>query len=246
MMINYKELIVLLFLAHTLADFYFQTESMAENKEKNFNYVILHSFIYGIVNLLIIKFIFTEFDNIYIWIIFISHFAIDSSKFILKKCDYIKKHENYVFIIDQIIHFIVIIIVSYMIAKSGKLYEYNSTLSNILKIMGLSIQTVLAIILQILLIHKPVNIFIVYMMKPYKPVEKNTKNIIKTGRVIGTIERVIMLFFILIQQYSSVGLVLTAKSIARYDKISKDQQFAEYYLLGTLLSTICVLIISLI
>ena len=119
-----------------------------------------------------------------------------------------------------------------MIAKSGKLYEYNSTLSNILKIMGLSIQTVLAIILQILLIHKPV--------------EKNTKNIIKTGRVIGTIERVIMLFFILIQQYSSVGLVLTAKSIARYDKISKDQQFAEYYLLGTLLSTICVLIISLI
>ena len=40
-------------------------------------------------------------------------------------------------------------------------------------------------------------------------------------------------------QYSAVGLVLTAKSIARYDRISKDQSFAEYYLLGTLLSTIC-------
>lgn len=246
MMRNYKELIVLLFLAHTLADFYFQTEFMAKNKENNFNYVILHSLIYGIVNLLIIKFIFIEFDNIYIWIIFISHFVIDSLKFILKKCDYIKKYENYVFIIDQITHFIVILIVSYMIEKTGEFYEYNLFLTNILKIMGLSIQTTIAIILQILLIHKPVNIFIVYMMKPYKPVEKKTKNIIKTGRMIGTIERVIMLFFILIQQYSSVGLVLTAKSIARYDKISKDQQFAEYYLLGTLLSTICVLIISLI
>lgn len=32
---------------------------------------------------------------------------------------------------------------------------------------------------------------------------------------------------------------MTAKSIARYDRISKDQEFAEYYLLGTLLSTIC-------
>lgn len=64
--------------------------------------------------------------------------------------------------------------------------------------------------------------------------------------MIGTIERIIMLFFLLIKQYSSVGLVLTAKSIARYNKISEDKEFAEYYLLGTLLSTICVLLISMI
>lgn len=55
-----------------------------------------------------------------------------------------------------------------------------------------------------------------------------------------------MLFFLSIQQYSSVGFILTAKSIARYNKISEDQAFAEYYLLGTLLSTICVLGVSLI
>ena len=67
----------------------------------------------------------------------------------------------------------------------------------------------------------------------------------KVGRLIGTIERVIILFFLLIQQYSSIGLVLTAKSIARYNKISENQEFAEYYLLGTLLSTICVIIVSL-
>lgn len=48
-----------------------------------------------------------------------------------------------------------------------------------------------------------------------------------------------MLIFITISQYSAIGLVLTAKSIARYDKISHEQDFAEYYLLGTLLSTIC-------
>jgi hypothetical protein len=39
-----------------------------------------------------------------------------------------------------------------------------------------------------------------------------------------------------------MGVVLTAKSIARYDRISKDQGFAEYYLLGTLMSTACVVL----
>ena len=54
-----------------------------------------------------------------------------------------------------------------------------------------------------------------------------------------------MLIFLFIKQYSAVGLVLTAKSIARYDKISKDKDFAEYYLLGTLISTLVSIIVSL-
>ncbi len=37
--------------------------------------------------------------------------------------------------------------------------------------------------------------------------------------------------------------MFTAKSIARYDKIAKNQAFAEYYLIGSLFSIICVLII---
>lgn len=64
------------------------------------------------------------------------------------------------------------------------------------------------------------------------------------GRFIGTIERIIMLIFLSIGQYSAIGLVLTAKSIARYDKIAKEPEFAEYYLLGTLLSTLAVVITS--
>ena len=97
-------------------------------------------------------------------------------------------------------------------------------------------------------IHKPTNIFIINILQFYKPANKesNNENTKKVGRMIGTVERIIMLFFLLIRQYSSVGLVLTAKSIARYNKISEDKESAEYYLLGTLLSTICVLMISII
>ena len=62
--------------------------------------------------------------------------------------------------------------------------------------------------------------------------------------MIGTIERIIMIILISMNQYSALGLVLTAKSIARYERISKDEGFAEYYLLGTLMSFLCVLITS--
>lgn len=51
-----------------------------------------------------------------------------------------------------------------------------------------------------------------------------------------------MLIFLAMNQYTAIGFVLTAKSIARYDKITKDEKFAEYYLLGTLISTLCVVI----
>lgn len=49
-----------------------------------------------------------------------------------------------------------------------------------------------------------------------------------------------MMLLLGIGQYTAIALVLTAKSIARYDML-KDKQFAEYYLLGTLLSTLIVL-----
>lgn len=46
-----------------------------------------------------------------------------------------------------------------------------------------------------------------------------------------------MLLLLSINQYSEIGLVLTAKSIARYEKI-KEKDFAEYYLFSTLLSAL--------
>lgn len=84
------------------------------------------------------------------------------------------------------------------------------------------------------------------MLAVYRPKDKERgrKQDNNAGRFIGTIERIIMLIFLSIGQYSAIGLVLTAKSIARYDKIAKEPEFAEYYLLGTLLSTLAVVITS--
>ncbi|MFQ6092994.1 MAG: hypothetical protein ACE5OR_09985 [bacterium] len=56
------------------------------------------------------------------------------------------------------------------------------------------------------------------------------------GKYIGYFERFIVITFVLVDQYSAIAFILTAKSIARFE-ILKERKFAEYYLVGTLGST---------
>jgi hypothetical protein len=55
------------------------------------------------------------------------------------------------------------------------------------------------------------------------------------GLYIGWLERFLVITAIMVQSPATVGLILTAKSIARYPEF-KSERFAEYFLIGTLLS----------
>lgn len=55
------------------------------------------------------------------------------------------------------------------------------------------------------------------------------------GRVIGMLERVLLFGFVLQGQYGAIGFVLAAKAFTR-SKALDDRAFAEYVLIGTLLS----------
>lgn len=55
------------------------------------------------------------------------------------------------------------------------------------------------------------------------------------GRVIGMLERVLLYSFVLQAQYGAIGFVLAAKAFTR-SKALDDRAFAEYVLIGTLLS----------
>ena len=55
------------------------------------------------------------------------------------------------------------------------------------------------------------------------------------GRVIGMLERVLLYGFVLQAQYGAIGFVLAAKAFTR-SKALDDRAFAEYVLIGTLLS----------
>lgn len=61
------------------------------------------------------------------------------------------------------------------------------------------------------------------------------------GRTIGILERAVIYLLVLAGQWGALGLVVAAKSIARFPEL-KDQRFADYYLLGTLASILTALI----
>lgn len=81
---------------------------------------------------------------------------------------------------------------------------------------------------------------VLYRYRPITNEEKEGHP--NAGALIGILERCIILLLLSAGQYSAIGFVLTAKSIARYNKIADDPRFSEYYLLGTLLSAMLVIV----
>ena len=64
----------------------------------------------------------------------------------------------------------------------------------------------------------------------------NSEGLEKAGLWIGLFERFLILTFILIDQYTAVGLLIAAKSILRFNDKENTQKKTEYVLIGTLMS----------
>lgn len=64
------------------------------------------------------------------------------------------------------------------------------------------------------------------------------------GRLIGLLERIFVFLFVLLGQYSAIGFILAAKGVTRFNNFKDDKPFAEYVLIGTLLSTLLALLIG--
>lgn len=59
----------------------------------------------------------------------------------------------------------------------------------------------------------------------------------KTSDYIGIFERFIILILVVNEAYSAISFVFTAKSLARFRELD-NKDFVEYYLIGTLMSTV--------
>ena len=83
--------------------------------------------------------------------------------------------------------------------------------------------------------------FIKALLKKFRPTE--VQGVKGAGALIGFLERALVLTFVLLNQYTAIGLVLTAKSIARFEELKK-RHFAEYYLIGTLASVLFAVLVG--
>ena len=231
----FKIYLLLLLTGHILGDFYTQTSEISRNKEKSIKWVLLHSVIYFFTFIIItVPVISLEILLLDIVVAFL-HASIDVIKYwYIKK----KSSKESIFFIDQGLHILCLCIVAYVWTIEGVSIRMLQDADDIFRIIGIPKVLFCKWLLGLLFIHKPANILIQKIISSYKPEEKKLekqrdRNI---GRIIGTVERGIMFMLMYVNQYSAIGLVLTAKSIARYDKIAHDEKFAEYYLLGTLIS----------
>lgn len=242
-------LLILIFTGHLLGDFYFQSTNLATNKDSSHIYLIKHGIIYlASMFIVIIPILGLNYIG---WVILLAilHFFIDGLKFYFNKhCR--KFSKGFTYALDQLLHVISILLVSLLIYKFANPIQYTlavAKIDNFFTAFNFSVSKVLKWGFAIIFIAKPTSISIDKTLEKYKPItiKPQDKGHTGAGALIGMLERLIILLMLSQNQYSAIGFVLTAKSIARYNKIVEDPQFAEYYLLGTLLSFIFVLVIHL-
>lgn len=226
-MINNSFLIVLL-LFHFIADFYFQSHKMALAKDENIKSLFIHCIIY----LLTFSLLFIIYRNSWnlifcVSLIGISHFVVDFIKFIINLDTKLSK--NFVFSLDQLIHILIILGIFYYFDK-GLSFVNRFDLNPYLNILKLTIS--------VLIILKPTNIFI----KSFFEESDNEVKEKRLGRIIGNLERLLITVLLLANQFVVIGYVFAAKSIARW-KNFEERDFAEYYLIGTLLSVLVSIVI---
>lgn len=230
------QILIPLLTAHFLADFILQTDEDVKKKQS--------PLVFGkhIVLVTLLSYLLVGDWNNYIILlaILLTHSIID----LLKKA--IKKDSLFIFVIDQAAHYLVILLLSFYI--QNKIFQETSNLFWI-TIFGGDYIKLLVIVIAVIITTKFSSIIISYIIKPFQVKifkdENNNKDEIKTGRIIGYLERIIILVLFLAELPAIVGFLITAKSILRYAEIKneKDKVMVEYVLIGTLLSfTIGILI----
>lgn len=241
-----KDTFLFLIVLHVLCDFYFQTETMAVKKQTELKWVFYHSILYGMAAALIFWFFMPGLNGKYVAFFCFSHGVIDVVKYFCKLKLPFCQNERNLFLADQALHVFVAVMIVYGIRNLDLELLYCSEIREVLRALEIPEKLLLVWTARLLLIHKPINMLITHILSFYKQQENNGQNANdkNAGRFIGTLERIIICVFISLNQFSVIGLVLTAKSIARYDRITAEPYFAEYYLLGTLLSTIGAVCVS--
>jgi len=72
-----------------------------------------------------------------------------------------------------------------------------------------------------------------------------TEGIEGAGSIIGILERILVLTFVLTNQYTAITIIFAAKSIARFNELD-NRETAEYYLIGSFLSITIALVVGII
>ncbi len=214
---------VKLVLAHLIGDFILQPLKWVIHKEANkikSKYLYLHVLIHFALYVLVLW-------DFTLWkiavILALSHLLIDLAKLYTNPWF---KNKSIPFFIDQILHILVLYVCSYY----TELPEHFISLFENLN---------WPLVLVVLFVTSPSAIIMGKLLEPMSgQINTDHKSLPNAGKYIGIIERLFVLVFILLGRWEAIGLLITAKSVFRFNdlKESNNRKLTEYILIGTLVS----------
>ena len=222
---------VKLLLAHLIGDFLLQPISWVKDKEDKKHksiYLYLHIFLHFILAWILIG---EQEFGFYALGLAVLQGLIDFLKLHYQTS---KTKRNW-FSIDQILHLIVLIVITLLYTKTH--LEFKN--------LGNQFWIILT---ALILLTNPTSIIIKNIISIWTPENKNKdKSLQNAGNYIGILERLFIFSFILTEHFEAIGFLLAAKSIFRFGdlKEAKDRKLTEYVLIGTLLSFGIALLIGL-
>ena len=213
---------VKLLLAHLIGDFLLQPISWVKDKEEKKHksiYLYLHIFLHFILAWILIG---EQEFGFYALGLAVLQGLIDFLKLHYQTS---KTKRNW-FSIDQILHLIVLIVITLLYTKTH--LEFKN--------LGNQFWIILT---ALILLTNPTSIIIKNIISIWTPENKNKdKSLQNAGNYIGILERLFIFSFILTGHFEAIGFLLAAKSIFRFGdlKEAKDRKLTEYVMIGTLIS----------
>lgn len=214
------KLLILQLLAHLVSDFYLQTAKSCKSKADN-AFKSRHLYIHVLITFAC-AWLFSL--NVGYWwaalLIAALHLIIDGLKSVCKNV-------RGAFFYDQLLHLAVIVAVVVTFNNIGDI-SFPSWLPET-KVLLWTVAFVFCL--------RPANFIIQNIFKEAKisiPDSGKEQSLPNAGRVIGNVERMLTLVFVMLEQYEAIGFLLAAKSLLRFRET--DTVKSEYVLVGTLLS----------
>lgn len=218
--------ILLIFIVtHLVGDFLLQTKALINRKRAREPQAFLeHALIHLVLAVMLLVLIGSFSQSSFLLSVFIalSHGLVDYWGYPLREKGL--QSRTLGLLLDQLIHLGIIFLLGYRLAP----YYTHS-----------AVDQLLGILISLLLSIRVAGIIIGSILEDFRAREKNPIHYggdnPAIGRYIGYLERGMILYFLYSGSPASIALLATFKTIARYKKL-EEQSFAEYYLLGTMLS----------
>jgi tryptophan-rich sensory protein len=241
--------ILALYLAHLLTDFVFQTSHLVQQKKDGqFVGYAKHGAIHYLCAVLsaalfLPGMIFSLRFQAAVIALTLVHLLIDVCKIQFAKSRPVADGAL-AFVTDQVVHFITVVLAACWIERTplatiarGTLQILREQSNRILLLLIVYVIVMFACGYLIRFVTKPLMRHIAKPKpQPFDSTPSETPaQLSNAGMYIGWLERFLVLTALLLHSPATVGLIIAAKSIARYPQFHREQ-FAEYFLIGTLLS----------